>query len=235
MLARQQPSSSLGDRASHAAVLMTAQAIYVKGAALVLQLILAKLLLREEFGLYGLAMTVYTFAAMFHQAGILEVLIARQRSFHTWAGVGFWLSTTIGFLAFLATLLIAPLAARFYGADDSATLTRLICTLAIIFPISSAGAVNRAKLQIQMRFRELAVIGVICATVDLVMKMAFAYHGFGAFSFAYGAIITSIVQLILCWIIAPAAHSLATRNTTLEVSIKRRFDGRGIVAFDVGN
>ena len=203
MPANRQTKTSLGDRASHAAVLMTGQAIYVKAAALVLQLILAKLLLRDEFGLYGLALTVYSFAAMFHQAGVLEVLVARQRSFNTWASVGFWLSTTIGILAFLFTLLLAPVAARFYRTDDPATLVRLIGTLAIVFPISATGAVNRAKLQVQMRFRELAIIGMLVATLDFVLKVSFASMGFGAFSFAYGAIITSIGHLILCWCFAP--------------------------------
>ena len=61
---------------------MSAQVVYIKLLGLLLQLVMAKLLLRDDFGLYSLALTVYSFAAMFHQAGVLEVLVQRQKSFH---------------------------------------------------------------------------------------------------------------------------------------------------------
>ena len=75
----EEPRSSLADRTSRGAAWMTVQTILTKVLSLGSQLILARLLLEEDFGLYGLALTVYSFAAMIHQAGIQEVLIHRQR------------------------------------------------------------------------------------------------------------------------------------------------------------
>lgn len=194
---------SLRHKTSRGTVWMTGQVVYVKLLGLALQLVLAKLLLREDFGLYGLALTVYTFAAMFHQAGVLEVLIQRQRTFHIWSEVGFWLSFACGMIAFLMTILIAPLVARFYEYPEPETLVRLIRVMACVFPLVALGAVNRAKLQIEMRFRELALIGAVTATADVTLKVLFAYLGYGAFSFAYGALISQVVYLALCWYFAP--------------------------------
>ena len=203
MSASNPSKSSLGHNVSRGAAWMSAQVVYVKLLGLLLQLVMAKLLLRDDFGLYSLALTVYSFAAMFHQAGVLEVLVQRQKSFHIWSGIAFWLSLASGLVAFGMTILFAPLAAKFYHYPDPDKLTNLICVMACIFPIGTLGAVNRAKLQIEMRFRELAIIGGVTMSVDALLKIYFANRGLGAFSFAYGAIIASLLNLALCWLVAP--------------------------------
>ncbi len=203
MAVQQKLTGSLVDRTSRAAAWMTAQALLTKFILLASQLVLARLLLREDFGLYGLALTVYSFAALLHQAGLQEVLVKRQRSFRVWANAAFWMSLGTGLAACLITILIAPLASTFYRCDDPSELTALIAIMAIIFPIGAAGAVSRARLQIDMRFRALAFIGTIQIFLDAVLKILFAWLGYGAFSFAYAMLIVSVVHLCLCWALAP--------------------------------
>ena len=193
---------SLADRTSRGVAWMSIQTLLAKFLGLVTQLLLAKFLLREDFGLYGLAMTVYAFAAVLHQAGIQEVLIQRQRSFRLWANAGFWISCLTGLLAFAGTVAAAPLAARFYQYDDPHELIRLISILAVNFPIAAAGAVCRARLQIEMRFRPLAMIGAVQILLDSVLKIVLAWCGLGAFSFAYATVGSGLALLVMCWVCA---------------------------------
>ena len=196
---------SLADRTSRGVAWMSIQTLLAKFLGLLTQLLLAKLLLREDFGLYGLAMTVYSFAALLHQAGIQEVLIQRQRSFATWANAGFWISFLTGCLAFLGTVAIAPLAAWFYQYESPRELMQLIAILALNFPVAAAGAVSRARLQIEMRFRALAIIGGVQIVIDSALKVFLAWLGLGAFSFAYATVGAAIALLVMCWMVAPVS------------------------------
>ena len=179
------------------------QTAMAKGPAFLSNIILAKLLLREDFGLYGLAMTAYTFAQMLHQAGIQEVVIKRQKAFRSWGNPAFWLSIFSGLIAMSGTMLAAPWVAWFYGYKDPEVLIRLLRVMALSFPIMAAGAISRARLQIELRFKTLAFIGSIVSVLDVTIKIIFAALGFGAFSFAYGILIVAVIQLGMCWYASP--------------------------------
>ncbi len=197
-------TGSLTDRTSRAAVWVSAQMLFTKVASLLSQILLAKFLLKEDFGLYALAMTVYSFAALLHQAGIQEVLIKRQRAFRVWANAAFWMSLATGVLACLVTIAFAPVAVGFYAnVQRPAELTRLIMVISGVFPLAAAGAVSRARLQIDLRFRELAVIGTINMLLDLTLKVVLAWLGFGAFSFGYAMVVVSAVYLGMSLYLAP--------------------------------
>lgn len=215
---------SLADRTSRGVAWMSIQTLLAKFLGLATQLVLAKFLLREDFGLYGLAMTVYAFAAVLHQAGIQEVLIQRQRSFRLWANAGFWISCLTGFLAFFGTVAAAPLAAWFYQYEDSRELIRLISVLAINFPVAAAGAVCRARLQIEMRFRTLAVIGGAQLLLDSILKIVLACCGLGAFSFAYATVGSGLALLVMCWV-CTGSRAAASSIAALEVLVAQRCDG----------
>jgi PST family polysaccharide transporter len=196
---------SLADRTSRAAVWVSGQALFVKLTSLLSQLLLARFLLREDFGLYALAMTVYSFAGLLHQAGIQDVLIRRQKSFRIWTNSAFWLCTATGVVASVLTIAIAPLAVRFYDTDQPRQLLWLIAILSTVFPLMSAGAISRAKLQIEMRFREFALLGTVNVVLDAALKVLLAWLGFGAFSFGYATVATSVVYLALSWWLAPVS------------------------------
>ena len=100
MSASKPSKNSLGQNVSRGTAWMSAQVVYIKLVGLLLQLVMAKLLLRDDFGLYSLALTVHSFAAMFYQAGVLEVLVQRQKSFHIWSGIACWISLASGLTAF---------------------------------------------------------------------------------------------------------------------------------------
>jgi PST family polysaccharide transporter len=198
-----QQTVSLVDRTSKAAAWMSVQTVLTKFVVLATQLVLARLLLREDFGLYGLALTVYSFASMLHQAGIQEVLIKRQRAFRTWANAGFWLSLATGSTAAALTIAAAPWVARFYRLAEPGQLIAIISIMSLIFPIGAIGSVFRAKMQIDMRFRAFAFVDLLQIVLDAVLKIILAWLGFGAFSFAYASLTASVAYLLICWALAP--------------------------------
>ena len=126
---------SLTHKTARGVVWVMAQTVSVKLVSTIGQIILAWLLLKEDWGLVALAYTVTTFTDLIYQAGIREVLIQRQKNFARWATPAFWMSLTFGLVGMLVTIGLAPAASWLYfddpASDAAQTLTWLILILAL--------------------------------------------------------------------------------------------------------
>ena len=200
--------TSLSDRASRAAVWASALSMFMRFSAIFTQLTLAWFLIPEDFGVYAKAATVFTLARLCHKGGIQEVLVKRQRGFRVWANAGFWMMLTFGVIGSAVTIAIAPLATSFFRTARSEELTRLIRVFGLVFPLMAAGGVCRARMQIEMRFKDLAWTGGLYAGFDALLKITLAALGFGAMSFGYGTVIAAAFHLVICWYYAPVPIKL---------------------------
>src|SRR5256885_5179199 len=95
---------------------LIAQTVGSKLVTMIGQVVLARLLLPDDFGLVGLAYTVTGFAVLIQQAGLREILINRHVHFNRWANPAFWMSLTLGCLGAALMVILAPVAAWMY--DD---------------------------------------------------------------------------------------------------------------------
>ena len=86
---------------------LTAQTLGSKLVNTVGQVILARLLLPESWGLVGEAYTITAFAGLIQQAGLREILIQRQSHFRRWANPAFWMSLTLGCMGALIMVMLA--------------------------------------------------------------------------------------------------------------------------------
>lgn len=170
-----------------------------RASQFVSQIALAWLLLPDDFGLIGLAYSVMAFIWFLQQAGIGYVLIQRQKRFDRWSSPATWMTFVTGIVAAMVTLTAAPFAARFYGNE---LLIGVMAVLAAAIPFEALTTVPQAKLYAQLRMRENASIEmgkVLCTTT---MSIAFAWAGFGVFSFVLPRLIVAAVVLPVYWLVA---------------------------------
>src|SRR5439155_1821590 len=98
------------------------------------QACLGWLLLKEDFGLIGLAYTATQIPFQLHEMGMSTVLVQRGKHFRRWASPAFWMSVSFGAFGALIMLAVAPLAARIYHAPLR-QLTGLIALIALSTPL----------------------------------------------------------------------------------------------------
>ncbi|HVF10908.1 MAG TPA: oligosaccharide flippase family protein, partial [Abditibacteriaceae bacterium] len=108
----------LGRKTARGFAWLVAQTLGTRMASAVEQIILAWLLLPQDFGLVALAYTVTQFIDIVQQAGLRDVLIQRQAHFNYWANPAFWMSAVMGLAASLLMAAAAPLAASLYKAPQ---------------------------------------------------------------------------------------------------------------------
>ena len=179
---------------------LAAGTVLVRAASLLAQLALGKLLLKDDFGLYALTVTVWTFVQLLTNPGLDDVLIARKARIHLWAPQAVWISLLLGVLGTLAMLAAAPIAARAY-ADPSVGPLVLITAMAAI--PSALSLVPAALIRARLRFRLWA--GYLAASQILLfaLQVSLAYAGLGARAFVIPIPIVAALGMVFLWFAAP--------------------------------
>lgn len=190
--------TSLGQQTLRGFTWLMIQSVGTKLVGLVGQVILAWLLRPQDFGAIGLAYTVSTFAGLIQQAGLIEVLVQRQAKFRYWANIVFWMAMTAGLISALVMVIAAPLAASGYKNPQVAPL---ILILALVVPLNALNIVPSAQLQIELRFRLIAMIGTAQAIGTLCLSVLLAKLGYGPYSFVLPQVVTSALGVTVLWLI----------------------------------
>ncbi|MFC6099805.1 lipopolysaccharide biosynthesis protein [Olivibacter domesticus] len=153
----------------------------------IVRLILAKLLLPEQFGIIGMA-TVFTgFVQVLTELGIGAALVQRKDDqlnpihYHT----SFWTGVIWSALLFLLmTFVAAPFAADFYNEP---ILKILIPVISIGILLSPINLVNKAQLTKQMNFKKIARIENITNIIAGIISIVMALLGAGVWSLAFNS------------------------------------------------
>jgi PST family polysaccharide transporter len=164
------------------------------------QIVLARLLLPEDFGLFGLAVMVSAFANLIRDAGLTQVLVQRQKEIHRWINPAFWMLATFGVIAACGMIGVSPTVARIY---QSPQLVGLILVLAVASPINAVGVLPGTMLRIELRFRLLAILALAAPVLTFGLSVTFAALNFHAYSFVLPLALVEIGRTIYLWRISP--------------------------------
>ncbi len=159
--------------------------------------ILARLLMPDDFGLVGMA-TVFTgFISAVNEIGVSGALIQRQQVDESHYSSVFWLNIFLG-TAFTALFIaVSPAIAAFYNKPELISILRIS---AFNFILAAFSIVQRAIFQKHMEFKKLAVIETLAIVIGGVVGIVMAYRGFGAWSLVYQMIAFTLANTVLLWL-----------------------------------
>lgn len=165
-----------------------------KVVTLVVQIVLARLLAPEEFGVLAILLVIVSIADAIAQSGLGAALIqdanANDKSYTTC----FWMSFGFAILFFAALLLLAPLVSWFYAIDSLALYLRVI---GIMIPLNAANSIFRSYLQKKMDFKSLFKVSFFSAIGSGVTGIVGALLGFGIWALILQVIAQSFLALVM--------------------------------------
>ena len=164
------------------------------------QILLARLLAPDDFGLIGLALTVTAVVGAVTGFGLEDVLVQRHHRVQAWSGSAFALSLGVSVASGLLILVAAPIAAKAYHAE---ALLPMLAILALTPTMGALSTVPAAVLRIRMRFRLLAVLLAGEVVVVSLATVVLAWSGFGAFSFVVPLPLVALLRALVYWRAAP--------------------------------
>lgn len=160
------------------------------------QLVLARLLAPDDFGLLGMALVFVGIGQLLADFGIGAAIVQSRELGPKVLSTCFWINLGIGVALTLLMLAAAPVIARFYTRPD---LLPLVTLLSLNLLLSAALTVPMALLSRSMRFADLAraqVLGSLCAAV---VAIGLALAGAGAWALIAQPLAGSLLTLLVAW------------------------------------
>jgi len=159
-------------------------------------IILARLLLPQDFGLVALSGIIIAIVLLFQDFGLGAALIQRQRDIEEATNVVFYSTIFIKSLLYLMVFAAAPLAAGFFNEPILTEIIR-IAGLSLIIEAFAAG--HSSLLLKNMEFKKLMGINVASSVFSSIVSIILAFLGFSFWSLVYGTLAASPLRVILYW------------------------------------
>jgi len=174
---------------------------FVSGKFLVFisTIILARLLLPDEFGLMGYCIIAIQYLDILNGFGVGQALIARRDKVEEAANAAIVSGFVSGMLLFAVAWFGAPYLAIFFEDDRITTLFR---ALAIVIPISAVGAIPSALIQRSLRFKAKFVPDIGRSVAKGIFSVVLAWQGFGVWSLIIGQIAGEVVATLILFALA---------------------------------
>jgi O-antigen/teichoic acid export membrane protein len=162
-------------------------------------IILARLLLPEQFGLVGYCLVAIQYLDILNSAGIDSALIARRENLEEAANAAFAANIFLGVISFGLTWAVAPSVADFFKSEEIVPLLRL---LALSLPLSGLGMVPETLLQRHLRFRTKLLPSMSGSFTKGLVSIVLAWLGFGVWSLVWGQLAGILAGTVLAWMLA---------------------------------
>lgn len=191
----------------------TVDRITVMAVTFAVNLVLARLLTKGDFGLVGMVYVFTNISNVLIDGGFGSALIQKKNPSQTdFSTVFFWnigLALALYGLLYLASGLIA----RFYHQPELVGITR---ALGLIIIANSVFVTQFAKLRIEFRFGTLAAINISSALIGGGLSIILATRGYGAYSLVWGQVCTGALQCLLIFVLGRWRPSLEFSLATMR-------------------
>ncbi len=163
----------------------------------VVSVILARLLLPEEFGLIGMIAVFVAIGNTLLHSGLTKSLIRGEDLDNEDYSTVFYFNLVISVFVYVIIFFLSPLIAEFF---EQSILIELLRIYSISFIISAFSAVQLARLTKFMDFKTQTIIAIPSAIVGGVIGISMALLGFGVWSLVWSSIISAAVNSAQLWI-----------------------------------
>jgi len=165
-----------------------------RGLALVSNLVLARLLLPEDYGVIGVAYIFWAFANLFTQGTLDSFIVYRGLADQKALDTAHTVSWIIGGSLALGLLVAAPAIAHFFAIP---ALTGVLSLFSANLFLSFLYTFKAGILQRQMRYRDLAQMTLVASLGRLLVSTGAAVYGLGYWSFALGDLAYWLLSVLL--------------------------------------
>lgn len=159
-------------------------------------LVLARLLMPEDFGAIAMLAIFLAVSNIFIQGGLGAALIQKKNPDHLDYSTVFYWNLVVAAIFYLILYVSAPLIADYYALPLVKPLLRV---QSLVLLIQSFSIVQYTQLQKQMNFKALAIRNMAAALAGTLAAIPLALRGFGAWSLVASTILASIVNVLLLW------------------------------------
>lgn len=163
---------------------------------LAIQIVLARLLLPEEYGLVGLLAIFITISDVIIMQGLTTALIQKKDADEVDFSSVFYANLIVSVVLYIILFFISPLIAEFYHEPALKGIMRVLCLNVII---GAVPAVHNAILSRNLEFKKSFYRNISNIVTQGIVGISLAYAGFGVWALVFSKISGMLVgTAVLC-------------------------------------
>ncbi|PNQ73290.1 hypothetical protein C1T31_07155 [Hanstruepera neustonica] len=162
--------------------------------AIVVNIVLARLLLPEDFGLVALAMTFIGFITLFTNMGFGSSIIHERNSSQNQLSSLFWLNYTLSIGSFIIIVASAQLAASFYNEPKLTSIVQIAALSILLNPIF---IIHYKLLERDLEFRIISQVNLASIVIGSLSAIIGAFIGLGVYALILQTLMAVMVRLVL--------------------------------------
>ena len=166
----------------------------VQGVQFILQIILARLLSPDLYGVLGIMIIFTTLANVFIQNGFNTSLIQGKEVTEEDYSSVFWITMASAVLLYIIIFLTAPFIAEFYEMPE---ITAPFRVLAIVLIPGAVNSIQVAKVSRDMDFKKIFTGNIAAVIISGIAGIAIAYNGGGLWALVSQNLINVTVACIV--------------------------------------
>jgi O-antigen/teichoic acid export membrane protein len=159
-------------------------------------ILLARLLLPEDYGIVAMVTSFTGFVLIFKDLGMSQAIIQQDGLNQIIVSKVFWFNVWVSFFLALIIISLGPLLVMFYKEPRLLSISFLYALTAIAGGVSTQ---HSALLSRQMQFKALSNITMLASLFSLLPALIMAYLGLGYWSLVAINILNPLISAILLW------------------------------------
>lgn len=162
----------------------------VQGISFLLQIILARILSPDDYGVLSIMIIFTTLANVFIQTGFNTALIQNKDVREEDYSSVFWISIIIAFIMYFLLFNIAPIIGRFYNMPSIVTPFRVLSL--ILFP-GALNSIQLAKVSKELDFRQVFISNIGAILISGFIGITLANIGLGVWALVFQNLFNIII------------------------------------------
>lgn len=215
-------SASLKDSAINSMLWVTVDRTGGYFLLFVSNLVLARLLMPEDFGCIAMLHVFIALADIVVHGGFGVALIQKKNPTHIDYASVFYINLAVSVVLYSILYALAPAISRFYGMP---LLIKILRVQAVILIINSFSVVQISILKKNLQFKAIAIRNILANFLGLTTGVVCAFWGLGVWSLVINTFVTQSVGVVLLW---KASDWRPTREFSFD-SVKELFGFGGFM------
>lgn len=150
-----------------------------QGIAFIIQLVLARILDPSDYGVITILTVFIAVSQVFVQSGLNTALVQRKDTTEEDFTYVFWVSLIIAIFLYIILFISSPFIATFYKMPQLKFVLRV---LSLILIPGAFNSIQNAKVQREMKFKQLLYCTIISAVVSGIVGISMACVGLGVWA-----------------------------------------------------
>ena len=182
-----------------------------KGISFIISLILARLLMPEDYGIIALVTVLIQICDVFVTYGFGNSLIVNKKSDSLDFSTCFYFGLGLSFVVYIGIYYFAPIIADFYEME---ILIKVLRVMGLRVPIAAINSVQHAYVSKHMDFKKFFIATSIGTIISGIIAVIMAYCGFGIWALVSQYLTNVLIDTICLFFIIDW-------RPTLEFSFRR--------------